>query len=190
MGRGGHCCLIALVGVFSVFLGSFLQFVLVPVLLREPLHSTCWGKIFPFGPSALLTVEQWIQISRRAQQDAARPSKRVMHTGDRIPPKGKEYVGDGGRNARRWPLPTSPIIRFNISSKKKQNVILPVLQVVLDIGCGCMELERFLLQEENRRDIQYIPSDLIARDARTIICDLNKVRASTLFLSVSHAISF
>lgn len=42
-------------------------------------------------------------------------------------------------------------------------------QVILDLGCGAMDLERFA----NAAD--YLPLDLAARDARTRIADLNSV---------------
>lgn len=40
---------------------------------------------------------------------------------------------------------------------------------VLDLGCGLMTLERHL-----RRDQSYAPSDVVRRDARTLVCDLNR----------------
>jgi len=39
---------------------------------------------------------------------------------------------------------------------------------VLDLGCFRMSLEAYL-----RPSIKYIPSDIVPRDARTIVCDLN-----------------
>nr|WP_246617467.1 putative nucleotide-diphospho-sugar transferase [Rhizobium populisoli] len=41
--------------------------------------------------------------------------------------------------------------------------------VVLDLGCGGMDLERHL-----KPGVTYQPSDIVSRDARTIVCDLNK----------------
>ncbi len=40
---------------------------------------------------------------------------------------------------------------------------------VLDVGCGRMALERYLPEGAT-----YYPSDLCARDERTLICDLNR----------------
>jgi hypothetical protein len=40
---------------------------------------------------------------------------------------------------------------------------------VLDIGCGAMDLERHLPE-----GCVYIPADLVARDARTLLCNLNE----------------
>ena len=40
---------------------------------------------------------------------------------------------------------------------------------VVDLGCGTMNLERHL-----RPGQAYIPMDVVARDARTIICDFNR----------------
>lgn len=41
-------------------------------------------------------------------------------------------------------------------------------QTVLDIGCGKMALERFIPS-----NCQYIPADLVKRDDRTVLCNLN-----------------
>jgi hypothetical protein len=40
---------------------------------------------------------------------------------------------------------------------------------LLDIGCGSMDIERFL-----HPTTTYIPADVVRRDDRTIICDLNR----------------
>jgi hypothetical protein len=40
---------------------------------------------------------------------------------------------------------------------------------VLDLGCGTMTLERILPSF-----VQYLPCDVIRRDERTIVCDLNR----------------
>lgn len=40
---------------------------------------------------------------------------------------------------------------------------------VLDLGCGRMDLEKAL-----PRGIAYIPSDVVTRDSRTLVCDLNR----------------
>jgi hypothetical protein len=40
--------------------------------------------------------------------------------------------------------------------------------IVLDLGCGKMDLEKFL-----KSGITYKPSDIVLRDDRTIVCDLN-----------------
>jgi hypothetical protein len=46
--------------------------------------------------------------------------------------------------------------------------MIPAYARVLDIGCGAMDLEKAL-----PRGSAYQPCDLVARDARTIVCDLN-----------------
>jgi hypothetical protein len=46
---------------------------------------------------------------------------------------------------------------------------IPQDSVVLDLGCGSMELEK-----ELPSGCTYIPSDIVARDERTIVCNLNK----------------
>lgn len=40
---------------------------------------------------------------------------------------------------------------------------------ITDFGCGMMYLEKYIRPEQ-----QYIPSDVAARDHRTIVCDLNR----------------
>lgn len=40
---------------------------------------------------------------------------------------------------------------------------------VLDLGCGTMALERMLTP-----GVKYVPCDVVARDGRTILCDLNR----------------
>jgi len=47
--------------------------------------------------------------------------------------------------------------------------LVPAGSVVLDLGCGAMTLERYL-----PGGCTYVPSDLVARDERTIVCDLNR----------------
>lgn len=39
---------------------------------------------------------------------------------------------------------------------------------VVDLGCGMMSLERYL-----QKGTAYIPVDVVARDHRTVVCDLN-----------------
>jgi hypothetical protein len=47
--------------------------------------------------------------------------------------------------------------------------------VVADFGCGMMHLEKHLLPEQ-----RYLPVDVVARDSRTIVCDLNREELPTL----------
>jgi hypothetical protein len=46
---------------------------------------------------------------------------------------------------------------------------IPQNSIVLDLGCGDMVLEK-----ELPSGCIYIPSDVVVRDARTIVCNLNK----------------
>jgi hypothetical protein len=46
--------------------------------------------------------------------------------------------------------------------------MIPAYAKVLDIGAGAMDLERVLPE-----GCEYLPSDLVAHDPRTIVCDLN-----------------
>lgn len=45
---------------------------------------------------------------------------------------------------------------------------IPAGAAVLDVGCGAMQLSGFL-----PGGCRYLPADIVARDARTIVCDLN-----------------
>jgi hypothetical protein len=47
--------------------------------------------------------------------------------------------------------------------------MIPAYARVMDVGCGAMDLERALPE-----GCVYLPCDLVARDARTVVCDLNK----------------
>jgi len=46
--------------------------------------------------------------------------------------------------------------------------LVPAYARVLDLGCGAMDLERYLPE-----GCEYLPVDLAARDKRTIVCDFN-----------------
>jgi hypothetical protein len=47
--------------------------------------------------------------------------------------------------------------------------VVGAVPTVLDLGCGRMDLERALAP-----GVRYIPADLVARDDRTHVCDLNR----------------
>jgi hypothetical protein len=49
---------------------------------------------------------------------------------------------------------------------------------ILDIGCGDMTLERLLPP-----GCRYIPSDVVKRDDRTVVCDLNKDQLPPMFVT-------
>ena len=55
---------------------------------------------------------------------------------------------------------------------------------ILDVGCGAMTLERFL-----PFNCIYKPCDLIARDTRTIVCDLNKEQLPKIELQNSDIVT-
>ncbi|QBR02186.1 hypothetical protein [Paraburkholderia pallida] len=47
--------------------------------------------------------------------------------------------------------------------------MLGAVSSVADVGCGMMTLEKYL-----PRDVRYVPVDVVRRDVRTIVIDLNK----------------
>ncbi|HMI20635.1 MAG TPA: hypothetical protein VK533_13940 [Sphingomonas sp.] len=52
---------------------------------------------------------------------------------------------------------------------KRAATYIPAGSRVLDLGCGAMALERYLAE-----GCTYQPCDLVARDARTLVCDFNE----------------
>lgn len=68
----------------------------------------------------------------------------------------------------RWSTIDSFSLDWNRRAKAVSN-FLPEGITVLDIGCGRMALEPFC----QNKGCQYIPADLVARDERTTIIDLN-----------------
>jgi hypothetical protein len=51
----------------------------------------------------------------------------------------------------------------------RASTLLSGCNAVADFGCGTMTLERYL-----EKGVDYQPIDIVARDDRTIVCDLNK----------------
>lgn len=67
----------------------------------------------------------------------------------------------------RWADPKSLSPAWDARARFAADLI-PRAARVLDLGCGAMALEGFL-----PAGCEYIPCDLVARDARTIVCDFN-----------------
>lgn len=85
-------------------------------------------------------------------------------------------TGDVGRrrsarekrtDSARWSNPDSLSAAWHARALAVAGFV-PAGSRVLDLGCGDMALERALPP-----GCAYMPSDLVARDARTLICDLN-----------------
>ena len=77
-----------------------------------------------------------------------------------------EHRTDIQRWSNREQLEAAWNARANVASQ-----FIPAGARVLDIGCGAMALEGFL-----PKTCSYVPCDVVARDKRTIICDLNTER--------------
>jgi len=68
----------------------------------------------------------------------------------------------------RWSNPENLSDRWRYRSELAARFI-PAGATLLDIGCGKMAIESLLPP-----GCRYIPADVVARDSRTIVCDLNK----------------
>lgn len=79
----------------------------------------------------------------------------------------KQVIGAGESDITRWSDPTQLEPAWDARAAVAANLI-PAGTRVLDIGCGAMALERYLPYA-----CTYQPSDIVARDARTVVADLN-----------------
>lgn len=80
-------------------------------------------------------------------------------------------IRNGRTDARIWSeLPHDKSDKWSFRAERAAQIIngLGGVRSVLDLGCFRMSLEHHLAAT-----IAYIPSDLVRRDARTIVCDLN-----------------
>lgn len=76
-------------------------------------------------------------------------------------------IRDGASDISRWRVTEN----FHSNWRERAELVAALTgpgKVVLDIGCGQMDIEGVLPQ-----GCVYIPCDLVSRDARTIVCDLN-----------------
>jgi hypothetical protein len=67
----------------------------------------------------------------------------------------------------RWSNPRSLDAAWD-GRAERAAAYIPAGSRVLDLGCGAMALERYLAE-----GCTYQPCDLVARDARTLVCDFN-----------------
>lgn len=82
----------------------------------------------------------------------------------------RRLIGTSSSDLPRWSEPANLKSAWKSRAKIVAALIAPG-SVVLDLGCGAMDLEA-----ELAADCVYLPADLVARDARTIIIDLNTGR--------------
>jgi len=123
MFRGGHCCLIAVVGVLSVLLGSFLHLRLPTVLFSEPHHSTCWGKIFRSIFANCRTVDSDLAESAAGCSTAIKKSN--AHWGQDSP-EGKGMCGRWWK--KRAEMAATYIPDHSVHLVQKKIIILPVFR--------------------------------------------------------------
>jgi len=71
-------------------------------------------------------------------------------------------------DVERWSKAESFDAVWNVRAAMAAKLVDPNA-TVLDLGCGTMALEGFLSPGST-----YIPCDLVSRDGRTVVCDLNK----------------
>jgi hypothetical protein len=72
-----------------------------------------------------------------------------------------------GTDVERWSEPEN----LKLTWARRAEVagrLIPRNARLLDLGCGAMDLERFL-----DPSVTYIPADIVRRDERTLLCDLN-----------------
>jgi len=72
-----------------------------------------------------------------------------------------------GTDVERWSEPENLKTTWARRAQVAARLILPNTRL-LDLGCGAMDLESFL-----DPSVTYIPADVVRRDERTLICDLN-----------------
>ena len=80
----------------------------------------------------------------------------------------RQVIEAGLTDRARWSDPAQLEAAWNARAQQAAAYV-PTGAHVLDLGCGAMALEKFLPP-----GCAYQPCDLVARDARTIVCDFNK----------------
>jgi hypothetical protein len=95
----------------------------------------------------------------------------------------KEVIKNKSTDLHRWSEPKNFESSWEARSLLTADLI-PAGSVVLDIGCGMMSLEKHL-----PFGCKYMPMDLVKRDHRTLICDLNHDRLPTKASSEADVIT-
>lgn len=80
----------------------------------------------------------------------------------------KRLVATEQTDVERWSKAESFAPKWAFRANLAAQMI-PAYSRVLDIGAGAMDLERALPE-----GCEYVPCDLVRRDARTLVCDLNR----------------
>lgn len=126
---------------------------------------------------ALLIEQLERRHTRIAEIEAARTSPPAVPAPAgpsfaELPPEDRRRATQGlsetlSSDVGRWADPRN--LKANWSSRAELvGQLLTGSDTVLDIGCGMMDLERAL-----PAGARYVPADIVARDDRTLLCDLN-----------------
>ncbi len=114
-----------------------------------------WSRPLDICLLASSAADAWEKAHVLLAQSGARPQA--------VAPK----AGPQPSDAVHWANPNNLHDAWSYRSERAASYV-PGGATVLDVGCGKMMIEKML--PENCR---YIPSDLVSRDERTIVCDLN-----------------
>jgi hypothetical protein len=80
----------------------------------------------------------------------------------------KRVVAEKKTDLERWRNPQNLDPTWGLRAQFVARFVPPQVSL-LDLGCGAMEIERFL-----PLGTVYIPCDVVPRDERTLVCDFNK----------------
>ena len=83
--------------------------------------------------------------------------------------RSEELIAGGNSDVARW----GNLDNFSSAWSSRAVIagrLIDPSSRVLDIGCGCMEMEKALPE-----GAVYLPADLLPRDRRTVVCDLNRL---------------
>ena len=122
----------------------------------------------PWYPTATLFRQggqaDWPGVMARVRACLLDPAAEAATAGAAPAASADEWLAT---DMQRWSNPDSLLGEWDSRAQVAAQYI-PAGATVLDIGCGKMALEKFL-----PHGCRYLPADLVARDERTTICDLN-----------------
>ncbi len=135
--------------------------------------------MIPFAPDWRWLLDRsdspWYSSLRIFRQKKAGDwSEVVREVGEALPkflcslePISAPAIHSERTDIERWSNPANLLPSWNTRARMAADFI-PSGATVLDIGCGAMALERFLPP-----GCSYLPCDVVKRDERTTVCDLN-----------------
>ncbi|KQR69063.1 hypothetical protein [Rhizobium sp. Leaf341] len=112
-------------------------------------------------------LEAALGLSKAANVEDLKSAYRDLKVDDRIARTAQLSVQNQSDIAR-WADKTNLLSQWS-GRAEIVAAMIDTPNVVLDLGCGGMDLERHL-----KPGVTYQPCDIVSRDARTIVCDLNK----------------